>query len=194
MSSVKITAIETIYRGNRFRSRTEAKWAVFLDLVGEPYDYEPQGMELPSGPYLPDFWLPRAGAWLEVKGAWDQVETYARFGELAAGTDRPVLVAAGQPKAGVDLMLFTETPAPFPDVDLRIAVDGARALYPVGLAISADGLRIKVPAPKFLAGDQGGNFVITAAGVKAGESWSCDKALREAGMARFEHGEAGARR
>jgi hypothetical protein len=29
-----IKAIETLYRGYRFRSRTEARWAVFFDGVG----------------------------------------------------------------------------------------------------------------------------------------------------------------
>lgn len=52
----KIKAIETIYNGYRFRSRLEARWAVFFDAAGIKYEYEPEGFELPDGTkYLPDF-------------------------------------------------------------------------------------------------------------------------------------------
>ena len=51
-----IKAIETEYNGYRFRSRLEARWAVFLDALGVKYEYEPDGFVLPSGRrYLPDF-------------------------------------------------------------------------------------------------------------------------------------------
>jgi hypothetical protein len=61
-------AIETSYAGCRFRSRLEARWAVFFDTLGIPWEYEPEGFELPSGRYLPDFWLPECDTWIEVKG------------------------------------------------------------------------------------------------------------------------------
>jgi hypothetical protein len=51
-------AIKTSYRGYSFRSRTEAKWAVFFDKLGLLWYYEEQGFVLPdSGCYLPDFKL-----------------------------------------------------------------------------------------------------------------------------------------
>ena len=54
-----IKSINTRYNGNYFRSRLEAKWAYFFDLVGIKYLYEPQGYIMPDGTmYLPDFWLP----------------------------------------------------------------------------------------------------------------------------------------
>ena len=49
--------IETRYKGYRFRSRLEARWAVFFDTLGIPWDYESQGYETEMGPYLPDFVL-----------------------------------------------------------------------------------------------------------------------------------------
>jgi len=64
-----IAAIETSYAGCRFRSRLEARWAVFFDALGLTWQYEPQGFELPSGElYLPDFRLPDHDLWVEVKG------------------------------------------------------------------------------------------------------------------------------
>lgn len=35
-----IKAIETSYKGYRFRSRTEARWAVFFDALGVRWEYE----------------------------------------------------------------------------------------------------------------------------------------------------------
>jgi hypothetical protein len=62
------TAIETLYKGYRFRSRLEARWAVFFDALGVDWQYEPQGYEVGGQRYLPDFWLHMLG-WVEVKGS-----------------------------------------------------------------------------------------------------------------------------
>lgn len=73
MSSIK--AIETKYNGYKFRSRLEARWAVFFTRVGLRFDYEPEGFELSSGQrYLPDFWLPDLETWLEIKPTTDAAE------------------------------------------------------------------------------------------------------------------------
>lgn len=75
-------AIETHYAGCRFRSRLEARWAVFFDTLGIEWHYEPQGFETDAGRYLPDFYLPAMvgpsglwppGIWVEVKGSDGQV-------------------------------------------------------------------------------------------------------------------------
>jgi hypothetical protein len=74
--------LDTIYNGYRFRSRLEARWAVFFDEVGIRYEYEPQGYELPpivtNKPptqydtetlwYLPDFYIPELDLIIEIKG------------------------------------------------------------------------------------------------------------------------------
>lgn len=65
---MEIKAIETIYNGYRFRSRLEARWAVFFDAAGIKYEYEPQGFVLSDGTcYLPDFFLPDFQVYAEVK-------------------------------------------------------------------------------------------------------------------------------
>lgn len=63
-----IQAIETRYDGYRFRSRLEARWAVFFNSLHVPYCYEPEGFNLRGEWYLCDFWLPSQKAWVEVKG------------------------------------------------------------------------------------------------------------------------------
>ena len=79
-----IKAIETNYRGYRFRSRLEARWAVFFDALGIRYEYEPQGFQVRPfyeedgcGPwlYLPDFYLPDFGTWVEVKGTLEGLKS-----------------------------------------------------------------------------------------------------------------------
>lgn len=67
MTTTVLRPIETIYKGYRFRSRLEARWAVFFDHCEEQWIYEDQGYLLPSGPYLPDFWFPKRRALVEVK-------------------------------------------------------------------------------------------------------------------------------
>lgn len=95
-----LKAIETHYAGCRFRSRTEARWAVFLDALGLKWEYEREGFELPSGRYLPDFWIPEWGVWMEVKGGEpteaEQTLTY----ELAEATNCPCVIAKGIPEQG----------------------------------------------------------------------------------------------
>lgn len=63
-----IKPIETEYNGYRFRSRLEARWAVFFDEAGIRYEYEPEGYFLDDGiKYLPDFYLPELKAFVEIK-------------------------------------------------------------------------------------------------------------------------------
>lgn len=64
-----IEAVPSWYAGITFRSRLEADWAATLDAWNVPWQYEPETITLPSGVnYIPDFWLPDHGTWLEVKG------------------------------------------------------------------------------------------------------------------------------
>lgn len=67
-----LRAIETQYKGYRFRSRLEARWAVFFDALGIKWAYEAEGFDLPGvGRYLPDFFVlgnSRYGPYFEIKG------------------------------------------------------------------------------------------------------------------------------
>ncbi len=55
-------AITTFYKGYCFRSRLEAKWAAYFDLLGLPWLYEPKDLEY----YIPDFII--HDLLVEVKG------------------------------------------------------------------------------------------------------------------------------
>ena len=67
MSAPTIKAIETVYAGRRFRSRLEARWAVFFDALDIRWQYEAEGYVIDGEPYLPDFYLPDLGYTIEIK-------------------------------------------------------------------------------------------------------------------------------
>jgi hypothetical protein len=72
MPATSLKPIQTRYRGHHFRSRLEARWAVFFDAMGFKWEYEPEGFDLDGKLYLPDFrvWTPQGNPiWYEVKPA-----------------------------------------------------------------------------------------------------------------------------
>ena len=105
----RIKAIETNYNGHLFRSRLEARWAMLLDIIGVEYLYENEGYELEqlgrgmvdtgtTIQYLPDFYLPVAECFLEIKPnapvADDDTEKIIL---LAIRSKKTVMVAFGPP-------------------------------------------------------------------------------------------------
>lgn len=90
-------AIETHYAGYRMRSRLEARWTVFLDAMNYEWQYEAEGFELPSGRYLPDFWLPRVNMFAECKPTVFSDTEFHKAAELCVATGRPVLLLDGPP-------------------------------------------------------------------------------------------------
>lgn len=95
MTSIK--AIETHYKGYRFRSRLEARWAVFFDALGIRWEYEKEGFSLPSGPYLPDFWLPEFEVWAEVKAADFTYQEIILCDQLVESIRFPCVLLVGSP-------------------------------------------------------------------------------------------------
>lgn len=77
-------SIETEYKGYKFRSRLEARWAVFFDAAGIKWEYEPEGFVMSDGTkYLPDFYLPEYDWYVEIKpprkGAVDDIIRASKF-------------------------------------------------------------------------------------------------------------------
>lgn len=94
----KIRAIETRYKGYRFRSRLEARYAVAFDDLGVKWEYEPEGYELgEAGRYLPDFFLPDLNLFIEVKGARPSADEHKKCEALANATGSAVFIANGMP-------------------------------------------------------------------------------------------------
>jgi len=85
-------SIPTKYSGHTFRSRLEAKVAVFFDVLNLSWEYEPEGYDLPiNGWYLPDFLLKKNeklkhDIWVECKGKEPTIEEDNKLNELACTT------------------------------------------------------------------------------------------------------------
>ena len=92
-------AIETRYKGYRFRSRLEARWGVFFDALGLDWEYEPEGYDLGSaGWYLPDFLIHfenQTCCWFEVKGKKATKTDLEKAQSLADYTNTHCFVASG---------------------------------------------------------------------------------------------------
>lgn len=84
----ELKPIETPYNGYRFRSRLEARWAVFFDTLGIEYEYEPEGFTFQDGTkYLPDFYLPQSKQFFEVKGVLKHKDMHKIEAAVKAGLD-----------------------------------------------------------------------------------------------------------
>lgn len=103
-----IKSIETAYNGYRFRSRLEARWAVFFGALGVKYEYEPEGYQTKAGRYLPDFRIKCCGLrgsadeepfslYVEVKGEMtkNDAEKIKEFGK-----EKPILIVHRIPDEG----------------------------------------------------------------------------------------------
>ncbi|HEX8998353.1 MAG TPA: hypothetical protein VGB07_00550 [Blastocatellia bacterium] len=106
-------AIETVYKGFKFRSRQEARWAVFFDALQVNWDYEPEGFDLGEIWYLPDFHLldiaPRT--WVEIKKELPtDADEFNKILEKAIGLSQHkkenVVVLFGNPYPGEYHMFF----------------------------------------------------------------------------------------
>ena len=81
-----------------FRSRSEAKWAVFFDAAGIDFVYEPEGYNDKEGwAYLPDFYLPDLNMVVEVKLSEKELDDESRDELVRFMTthDKKVMVGYG---------------------------------------------------------------------------------------------------
>ena len=101
VADMMIKPIETLYKGYRFRSRLEARWAVLFDATGMNWEYEREGFDLgEAGWYLPDFWLPTVlgqGCWVEVKAQQPNHEEWEKVKTLSKLTHKSGVVVVGVP-------------------------------------------------------------------------------------------------
>lgn len=117
----ELKPIETTYKGYRFRSRLEARWAVAFDSLGWDWQYEVEGYELRGGRYLPDFSIRLADGtkrWWEIKPERERARRTStrsvielRWLDLVAATGQVLVVAHGMPAPGtIDWDVWTLEP------------------------------------------------------------------------------------
>lgn len=99
---MELKAIPTHYDGHHFRSRLEARWAVFFNELGIRYEYEREGYDLDGVRYLPDFWLPAQQSFVEVKGDFPNAEEQDKVLRLAHASGKPVYICVGEIKPWSD--------------------------------------------------------------------------------------------
>lgn len=187
----EIKPIETRYLGYRFRSRLEARWAVFFKSLGIEFEYEKEGFELGKwGRYLPDFFLPLQNVWVEIKPK-NQIEFDNE------GYVRDMLKAAAfvsKPGSGTlhrSLVLCYGNPWPG-EYELAAALDG----MPIGPGNISGvwALDRKDSRSLWISGD-GGAFQLNRS-EKEHDKWPMTdseelrRAYEQARSARFEHGES----
>lgn len=189
---ITIKAIETQYKGYRFRSRLEARWAVFFDALGVRWEYEREGFGLgDAGRYLPDFWIsgvryqethypegnpPTPGWYVEIKpvALTEREERLCRA--LAAATGHVVYALAGN--VGADTFVSYKWHPRRPDSGGRREKD-------------TDDCFSSFHYDPFLF------YLCSHAAFSPREAWAnqwdLDRAFEAARSARFEFGETGVR-
>ena len=103
----QIKAIETEYKNYRFRSRSEARWAIYFDALGVKYRYELEGYEVgeDSG-YLPDFYFPDYDAYGEIKP--DNFEKDPRHDKFVLESGKSLLLFVGPPSEDYNYHIWNE--------------------------------------------------------------------------------------
>lgn len=108
-----IKAKPTLYRGTRFRSRLEARWAVFFDAIGREWVYEPKFPELSGLNYQPDFlldgplegtsvvevkpWPGDPGSWAKFAGYLNEAHKDERYPQVASILQTRMVLLVGSP-------------------------------------------------------------------------------------------------
>ncbi len=105
MEEKTIPAIETNYNGYKTRSRLEARWLYFFDLIGLKYEYESEGFKDDKTGlyYLPDVYLPAFNCYVEIKSAHvkdtpEGDEAERKLSKFFGDIDQPIaLILYGDP-------------------------------------------------------------------------------------------------
>lgn len=176
--SQRIKAIETCYDGYRFRSRLEARWAVFFNQIDLEYEYEVDGFEMDEICYLPDFYIPSLDRWIEIKGqplTLSEIQKCEEFCRRKNSDNIKFSILIGAPK------LLTLKGEDFSILGLReYTWEWPSSRYPEDTLILADGLTKETYYSRFLPAIWKINGV---------DDKLLIDAIREARSARFEFGE-----
>lgn len=161
--------IETEYRGFRFRSRLEARWAVFMDAMHVRYEYEKEAYDLDGLFYLPDFWLPDIEKFLETKPVCPSDEEFEKARRLSDFTNHIVLIMIGQPSCpsfhnawygseSCAIFISPKTPSQCGGVDYHYIWCECPHCHKCDLQFDGRADRIDCDCPGSEHGDKGYNF------------------------------------
>lgn len=189
-NKMTIKAIETSYKGYRFRSRLEARWAVFFDVLAFEWTYEEEGFDLGDEWYLPDFSVKSPEKmFVEIKPGDMNFDEFTKCRELSSlGT---VLAIQGNPWPGeYKLHLFS----PDSDYDLEDAEFGTcRKCAALCILLRGDriGYRQLESCYRFECENVGNKYPLGAEFLSKCKSlYRPIAAFHAARSARFEHGES----
>lgn len=106
----QIAAIPTMYNGIQFRSRLEATWARFFDLLELNWTYEPEGFD----GWIPDFmvygdsdyWFVEVKPMLETSSGLDS--NVDRYKKLSKACDESIVLVGRDPSKGIDFARTTK--------------------------------------------------------------------------------------
>lgn len=203
---MQIAAIQTAYKGYNFRSRLEARWAVFFDALGINWEYEPEGFELPFvGMYLPDFRVVSPQglvSWYEVKpkGVSHDAKFDAFKRALPVGVSATLL--EGDPATFLDLDSLCDGPVVCPRCghigtpDGKVGIWGPAEVFvgcsPCDADTPSGGGNAAEPGLLFPTIPHKGFLILTGA---QHSQWrdAVQAAAYLARSARFEHGQKGGR-
>lgn len=170
-----IKALETPYKGYRFRSRLEARYAVFFDTLSIVWEYEKEGYLLEdTTPYLPDFYFPDFGVHGEVKSS---LLTFAEYQKIHAVEG---IIFDGWPA----VRLYALAPSICPDKRLPAAVrvHADFTAYKAGVSYGCIEL-LRSQYKKRL-------WYAYGEGIETYDTATLRQAVYAARSARFEHGRA----
>lgn len=176
-------AIETRYKGYRFRSRLEARWAVFFDALGVKWEFEREGFRFCNGKqYLPDFWLPEYRLFVEVKPFAPLPGEEEKAVELLQGSGAPVFITQGDPlEWGTLVFSYTANGGEYNVFAYRAMLD-----------LACNAIRVALPAGEIQTISH--DHVTITGKSRMPKRWlgRYEHAVYVARSARFEFGESGA--
>lgn len=184
-----IEPLETEYAGCRFRSRLEARWAIFFDECGVEWEYEPEGFKVADSLcYLPDFLLHGVGGrapsdlYVEVKGPMDEmdrakIDAFCDRDEESGRPHNPLLVVGDIPTVNSKKYHYSILDSERDMTDGYLfdfaTIDGDE--FTAHLGVTYDG--------EFQLFGDDSNYLTEY------DAEATENAYRKASQARFEHGE-----
>ena len=183
-----VKPIETRYKGYRFRSRLEARWAVYFDDLAVKYEYELEGFTLPSGAaYLPDFYLPDLRVHVEIKPSEKMVyRDLKKIIEFALQGDHPLLLIVGTPTQESMFLIDRRHDPTIEEIEANQEEPDEEEIVSIAFESLRDWCSVQFGVTPFSR-----DWVLVYKSLPPNVDHSLQQALLKGKQARFEFGESG---